>query len=920
MAVLPTSAAIVTLGEVNPDPGSGLVDGTLNVAQSGTGSLTVNAGSTLSANRLTAAAGTAGDGSLVVSGVGSSITTAYGVVGNFYNTNIGSQGRGSLSVLDGASFVAGLNDSNCQLNCGLYFSNAAGSNGQLLVSGAGSTLSTPGAVRVGHASRFTAAVSGFDYGTAGGASQGFAEVLAGGSANSSMLSIGSLGDSSELTGTETSTGRVVVDGASSVWNVVRNAAQTGTQALLRLATSNNTNASLEVRNGGVVRLDGSSGSNQLSGANLGTGVGVNGSNARAAVTVTGVGSRLEINGSNGGFLNVGRGQGSSATLDLGAGGVVTGSGANASQGLSFMSVGRNGGTGTVNISGTGSLLRLSGSDAAGSGAFLQVGRLESGLAGNGSVSISQGGRLEIDTRGVVLPNANGQTGMFVGVGAGSSGSFSVSGAGSVLSITADSGMTPYVGIGRDGATGSLTVSGGGRVEMSNSHVSAPNTPVYLPGDVMLVDIGRRFLGNDGLASTGTLTVTGSGSAFDMGGTADRLIQVAGGTGGTAGAQTGQVVVNDGGLLRGQVVILGTGAGASGSLSMNNGQVVLDSVRTGGPGAGQGPSMIVGRGGAVGSLTMDNGSTMTIASLTGGPSLILGGTSNALGGTGQVQVRGGSTLVVDGADAGIAVGRYGDAANQSFGTLAISGAGSTVTVSGSNGRMGIGAGANSTGTVIVGAGATLNASSFVGVAHNGTASSTGTGSLVVNGTVNTGNVFVGSSGTLGGSGVINGNVTNFGTLNPGNSPGRLTINGAFDNTNGRIVLEVQSLGGGQYAVDELVFGDPTQVQIGLAAIDFVFLGDTDPLAFQTAGLLDLDTFFKQVDGSGHVVGLAEENRSWFAGALFSASAASYVISGFSFDPITGASHLVASAVPLPPTLTLALLGLAAMAMLRTRRRF
>ena len=53
-----------------------------------------------------------------------------------------------------------------------------------------------------------------------------------------------------------------------------------------------------------------------------------------------------------------------------------------------------------------------------------------------------------------------------------------------------------------------------------------------------------------------------------------------------------------------------------------------------------------------------------------------------------------------------------------------------------------------------------------------------GILTINGTVNSPSVTVFNGGTLKGSGRINGNVTNFGTVSPGNSPGILTITGNY----------------------------------------------------------------------------------------------------------------------------------------------
>jgi autotransporter-associated beta strand protein len=53
-----------------------------------------------------------------------------------------------------------------------------------------------------------------------------------------------------------------------------------------------------------------------------------------------------------------------------------------------------------------------------------------------------------------------------------------------------------------------------------------------------------------------------------------------------------------------------------------------------------------------------------------------------------------------------------------------------------------------------------------------------GTLTINGTVSSPNVTVFNGGALKGSGRINGNLTSFGTVSPGNSPGILTITGSY----------------------------------------------------------------------------------------------------------------------------------------------
>ena len=118
----------------------------------------------------------------------------------------------------------------------------------------------------------------------------------------------------------------------------------------------------------------------------------------------------------------------------------------------------------------------------------------------------------------------------------------------------------------------------------------------------------------------------------------------------------------------------------------------------------------------------------------------------------------------------------------------------------------------------------------------------------------------------------------------------------------------SRGNGLFDYDEIVLGNVSQSNLGAGAVEFVFLGDTNPLDFLSTNLFDLSSFFKQTDASGNVIGLSSANRSLFSSSLFSASAHAYTISNFVFNPAGGVSF-EAAAVPVPQTLALALLGLA-----------
>jgi hypothetical protein len=312
----------------------------------------------------------------------------------------------------------------------------------------------------------------------------------------------------------------------------------------------------------------------------------------------------------------------------------------------------------------------------------------------------------------------------------------------------------------------------------------------------------------------------------------------------------------------------------------------------------------------------NGLQVGSAIGSGGGYLGLGGGSTGVGGIGTLNVRNSGVTVLNPYGEGVSsivVGRAGDSTAAGIGTLNMIDSGNGHTVVGVTGSMLIGAGAYTIGTVNVGAGARLETLT-IGVAHDGTANTGGIGTLNVNGIANAVGVVIGSAGVLTGSGVINGNVTNYGTINPGNSPGRLTINGGLDSSGGKIVLEVESLGNNQFAYDEIVLGDLANVSFGGAQIEFSFLGATDPLAFQRAGLFDLGSFFLVGDGQGGTSQLSTAQRGLFDNATFSAVSPNYTFDNFQFNPYTGVT-----AVPEPASLQLALLGLALMAGLQRLQR-
>lgn len=911
-------ALIVANGDVNTSvpavdvAGVTTVDGTLFVGSAGSGSVVLDGGSRLSVwQMMLANGGAGGQATLSLSGAGTWLAVTRQ---NNTNLDLGGAGTAVLSVLDGASLSYGDLSANCVLNCRSFIGNAAGSSGTLQLSGAGSSFVTGGRVTIGQTTVFSTAVGdALNYGQPGATTTGLATVSAGATARSSTLTVGNTGNiSAASTGTEFANGALVIDGTGSAWNLVRDAAQTGSWTLLAIGNGRNTGGAVTVRNGGALRLDGSAVADQYSGLVLGsTGAG---SNANGSLLVTGAGSFVEFAGGRS-YLNIGNTAGGAGQVSITGGGRIVGAG-DGDTGLTYVNIGRNGGTGTLTVSGADSLLRLNGrqsdsnvvaNSVAGGGAVLMIGRTDGTAAGNGTLNVLGGGQVVIDTRALSLTNANGQTGFDIGWDAGAQGSATVSGAGSSLRVLAGSGLAPYISVGRNGGSGQLMVANGGVVEVLSPHVSVPNPLTYLPGDLLQFDVGRRTNAAGG-ASTGTVTVTGAGSRLTLGGGADALMFI-----GRGSETSGTLNVTAGGLLQTSGLLIGDRG--NGVANIVGGRVETRGNLNGGPSAGFSGGIVVGRGDGVGTLNIAGGATVLIDGSSPVASLRIAGNSTVAGGTGTVNLSGGSTLTVSSPQAAIGVASADGGGLATVGSFNLSGAGTHAAIVGSGARLLIGSAANAVGTVVIGAGASLAAESFVGVAHDGSASSAGQGTLIVNGTLSTGTLFNGLNGYVGGSGLIQGNVVNQGRFNPGNSPGTLHIDGQFDNTGGTLVLEVQyDAATGTWLHDELVLGPAATLALGHGQIRFAFLGSSNPNAFIAQGGLDLDTFFKVSDAQGQLSGISSSPllAHGFDQVQFSGEGGGYALQSFTLDATSGALGAQVSAVPAPPAwwlMSAGLLGLA-----------
>ena len=482
---------------------------------------------------------------------------------------------------------------------------------------------------------------------------------------------------------------------------------------------------------------------------------------------------------------------------------------------------------------------------------------------------------------------------------------------------------------------------------------AGNGSLSITGGDVVVAGGVGYLGAAGIG-TGTALVSGAGSRLAIGGVTNSQFFIGQdlGTGVLSVENGGQVTVDarNAGTAFGDAR-LNIGRGGNGTVHLLSGSSAI--VRDLGP---WGADEHVFVGGSIGTkagngtMRLDGASTLELRStysvLTVGVSqTTFSGTARA---EGLLKVHGGSVVTIEGTGSGgwLTVGRGGD----TDGKVVVSGAGSLIDIKGSYGviavanaysavnnrtdgqgllqvsdggvvrtsntgtaattAMFVGYGLGS-GTVRVEQGGLIDLAGDIRISERfSTTLNTQSGLLVIDqgGTVNAVRTWVGDglrsaiNGTLAGSGVLNGNVTvrTGGLLSPGNSPGRLTVNGSVDfSGSGGLRIEVAGLAAGQF--DQLVASGAASWSGG--TIEFVFLDGFLPQQGDSIDFLSAASFS----------GLASASFSYVGAAA-----------GFYFDVAPGANGLnfvaLNNALPVPEPGAWALwagglLGLAA----RLRRR-
>ena len=693
---------------------------------------------------------------------------------------------------------------------------------------------------------------------------------------------------------------------------------------------------LNVTGGGTLSIsdNGLPASTGSMGLQLASGVGSSG-----AVTVSGVGSSIVVSSTNGStatspYVLIGNGGNGQMTISDGATVSILGSGPrnftvnNAATGLGVLTmtngasifasrfaIADSGGSGTATIDG--STVNLDGViffNGTPIGAGVRVGRgdgadglltLQNGSVINVNNSISNasvilGGTSSLAGGTGTLNMSSGSSINFTGTAA--SASLQVGGVGGTGFMSMTGASTVHVGatgsatIGSiAGSTGTLTVGGGSSIAAN------------------VIGIG----GNSDTAAggTGTAVVTGAGSALNATG-ANAFLAV--GRGGS-----GSLSVSDGGALNATVVSIGRADGGFGTLTVDAGAINLSGQQT--AGGLSGASLSIGSLGGTGSATIRNGSVVTISNPgTSGVALNVGGNLGNPGGSGVLNVSNSTVnLLAAPGQAAVRIGHDGNGIATFTGSTMNVG---NPTATAADGSLMVAGQPGSTGTLSLNAGTVVNAG-YVGV--GATASGPGgTGTVILNNsTLNTATFELGARGLLSGDGgIINasGDVIIGGTISPGNSPGRITINCNLITLPGSmLILEILGSGNG-FAIDHLRIGRDSTFDLRALHIVFSFLGNTDPNSFVASGGFDLDNFIQSIDvATGAVSGLSTAfaaGQTWadvLNPAGITAISSFYDISNLQLRP-DGTVNVVAVPVPEPSTWAMLAIGLMALSSMARRR--
>ncbi|HEY1935903.1 MAG TPA: hypothetical protein VGG99_28185, partial [Acetobacteraceae bacterium] len=752
-------------GTVVVNSGGSFAMNGLNVGSNGAGTLSMTGGTVTDSGSLSIGAGSGASGSATLGG--GAILTADGLT-------VGSSGVGTLTLNGGT-----ITDTGTYTFAG---SNTGG-EGTIAISGAGAVLNSNAFI-----------ISNFGVGVG--------SVDNGGVVNAASLSVGQFFDGS-LTiagGTITTTGAV----SDNVGN------------------ASGSDGALSVSGGGIFT--------DAAGLTFGINSGATGAGTVGAGTVT-VGGNLVIGNSGLG------------TLTVNNGGTIRANG-------TYDGVGQNSGSfGELVINSGGTFVSAATSMAVGSNA-----------GSSGEVIVNAGGTLQFTEASqsgtqALRIGASGASGTL----AAAQGDVLVTGIGALLTTNNNP-----IAVG-NGGVGNLTVSQGGSVV-----VGTPDSSV---------DYALALANNGG---SGAVTVTGAGSTLTVNG---YLLDGRGGTGSLTIENNGKVVVNDAALDNSGVGI-GAGRGTGPSAPSNVGGDGVALVTSGGvlDATSTVSGMTVGGDGVDGALTVNNNGTvltgggLTVGTATEASGTIYGGSGVlTIGIAGTVLVNNpvaanGYDVIIGNANSSIGATTTGTATAAASGAVTVSGIGALLNANG----FGIAVGYLSSGSLTISQGATvlsgttaesLASALSIGRRADGSVTITDPGSVFRAG----GGVYAGRSGSgsltienhasliagLDGSGVtgisIGGTglgVSNSGGVNylitGGNGSGLVTSGGYMfsqmwlkvgtDGTDGELAV---NQGGTAEAGTQIVVGDSTTVPGGDTIITPTgsYVASSATL-IATAGVLDI----------------------------------------------------------------------------------
>ena len=628
-----------------------------------------------------------------------------------------------------------------------------------------------------------------------------------------------------------------------------------------------------------------------------------------------------------------------------------------------LQIGADGGTGLLTISG--------------SGVVIVAGTLDRGAGG--TIDLGSGGTLQIGTGGTsgVLGTNLTNNGLLVfDRSDDSTYGLVIDGGGSVTKR--GSGMLTFSGSNSYGggtlvAGGTLAVAGGGVINHATADmVVGTGGTLKLDGGTVTNRVGSVGYHSDGTAivSSGTWTNAGElrvgwGNPADpLTGSGTGMLSMSGGvvtnTDATLGAYAGSVgtavigggswessgdlrLGSDGGIgimtLNGGTVTaanarVGSDSLSSGTLTVNGGTLAIAEVLSVGFGGGTGSFLVTG--GTVTSGTSfvgSGGGSVGTAEISGGLWSTTGDLTVGGNGTGTLTVSGSGVVEV----AGTLYRGIGGTINlNAGGTLSIGtggSSGSLATDITNNGLLVFNRATDSSYDFAISGTGAVTKSGAGTLTLTGTSSYSGVttvmaGALNVDGRLENSNVTVQSGGLLGGSGTIVNvvEILSGGTVSPGTGPGILTVGGLVLQAGATAVMDITGTAVGT-AYDSIVSTGTIDYGSGGLVLNMSGTGYDVGTEFFLFDAASVSGTLASISMAGSSDGW--QSMAWYApGAsgtgLFNYGAGVWqsgwtTVGGESRKLIFSEATGVLTVVPEPATLTLAGVGVAAMALARWRRR-